>query len=586
MNLIFRYVREQLGRITLSMAVKLLGAVGELMIPYVLEYMIDWVVPRGQLHAVIWWGLVMAAIALAVRQANVFANRTAVAVSKDCTQRLRQDLFVRTIRLSGRQVDQFGLPSLISRMTSDSYHIQNFITSIQTVGIRAPITLIGGIFITLVMDPVLASILCVMTPVLICAVAVLSRFGIPLYDKVQQNLDTIVRIMRENITGIRVVKALSKADLEKRRFQDSNDRLTGSDLKAGAMMAVPGPAVQMCLNLGLILVILVGAHRVNSGASKPGVILAFLTYFNMILHRVMSLNRIFMMTSKATASAERIGQVLSAPDDQPVLPLTAERQSSTGAFLAFDHVSFTHSASAAPGTGGPFAEDAPAKCLDDIHFTLRRGETLGIIGATGSGKTTIIDLLMRFYDADEGAVYVDGRDVRTYDKAELRQKFGVAFQNDTIFAQTLGENISLFRALSQEAVQQAAQDAMAAEFIADKPGQYAYMADIRGANLSGGQKQRILIARALAARPDILILDDAASALDYQTDARLRQALRQNYGGVTAVIVAQRVSSIMGADKILVLEEGRMIGCGTHQELLESCPVYLDIFQTQMGALA
>lgn len=582
LRLILRYVREHLGQISLSMTAKLLGAVGELMIPYILEYIIDWVVPGGHLNAVICWGLAMIAIALAVRQANIFANRTAVAVSKDCTERLRQDLFVRTIRLSGKQTDQFGLPSLISRMTSDSYHIQNFITSIQTVGIRAPITLVGGIFITLTMDPALASILCIMTPLLIFAVVLLSRFGIPMYDTVQQNLDAIVRIMRENITGIRVVKALSKVDWEKRRFQEHNDRLTASDLRAGTMMAIPGPTVQACLNVGLILVILVGAQRVNSGASKPGVILAFLTYFNMILHRVMSLNRIFMMMSKASASAERIEQVLSAPEEQPVLPLTPERQSRTGAYLEFDHVSFTHSAGTTRGSSG---EERPAKCLDDIHFTLKRGETLGIIGATGAGKTTVINLLMRFYDADEGGVYIDGRDIRTYDKGELRHKFGVVFQNDMVFAQTLEENISLFRNLTQADIRRAAQDAMAAEFISDKPGQYAHMADIRGANLSGGQKQRILIARALAARPEILILDDATSALDYQTDAQLRQALRQNYGGVTTIIVAQRISSIMGADKILVLEEGRMIGCGTHQELLAHCPIYLDIFQTQMGAL-
>lgn len=585
-KLIFRYMREHLNRISLSMTAKLLGAAGELMIPYILEYIIDWVVPRGHLYAVVFWGLVMIVLALAVRQANIFANRTAVAVSKDCTQQLRQDLFIRTIRLSGSQADQFGLPSLISRMTSDSYHIQNFITSIQTVGIRAPITLVGGIFITLTMDPVLASILCVMTPILICAVILVSRFGIPMYDKVQRNLDAIVRIMRENITGIRVVKALSKSDWEKRRFQNCNDQLTGSDLKAGAVMALPGPTVRMCLNLGLVLVILVGAQRVNSGASKPGVILAFLTYFNMILHRVMSLNRIFMMTSKASASAERIEQVLSAPEDQPVLPLTPERTIPSGPFLVFDHVSFTHAASSAPTPRASFGGGQQAKCLDDIHFTLDRGKTLGIIGATGSGKTTIINLLMRFYDADEGGVYVDGRDVRTYDKGELRQKFGVVFQNDTIFTQSLAENISLFRHLTQEEIRRAAQDAMAAEFIADKPGQYAYMADIRGANLSGGQKQRILIARALAARPEILILDDATSALDYRTDAQLRQALRQNGSDLTTIIVAQRISSIMGADQILVLDAGRMIGCGTHQELLEHCPVYLDIFQSQMGALA
>ncbi len=585
MKLIVRCMREHLGRIGLSMTAKLLAAVGELMIPYVLEYMIDWIVPRNELRPVVLCGLGMAAIALAVRQINIFANQTAVSVSRDCTQRLRQDLFVRTTHLSGTQTDAFGLPSLISRMTSDSYNIQNFITSIQTVGIRAPITLVGGILITWTMDPVLASILCVMAPILICVVVLVSLRGIPLYDRVQRRLDTMVRVLRENITGVRVVKALSKTDWERRRFQDINDQLTDSDLKAGVVMAIPSPMVQMCLNLGLILVVLVGAHRVDSGAARPGVILAFLTYFNMILQRVMSLNRIFMLLSKASASADRIEQVLSTPDDQPVLPLTPERQTHSGAFLEFDHVSFTHASGVSSDASAHSEEKQRSKCLDNISFQLNRGETLGIIGATGAGKTTLLHLLMRFYDAEEGGIYVDGRDVRCYDKAELRQKFGVAFQNDIIFAETLEDNISLGRPLPREEIRRAAQDAMAAGFIQDKPEQYQFRADIKGANLSGGQKQRILIARALASRPEILILDDSASALDYQTDASLRQSLRQNYAGVTSVIVAQRVSSIMGATKILVLEDGRGIGLGTHQELLEHCPTYLDIYRSQMGAL-
>lgn len=586
MKYILRYMKDHVGWICLSTTAKMTAAMGELLIPYVLEHIIDHVVPGGRLRPVLLWGLAMIAIALAVRQTNVFANRTAVSVSRDCTQKLRQDLFVRTSRLSGSQTDAFGLPSLISRMTSDSYNVQNFITSIQTVGIRAPIMLVGGIIVTLTMDLVLASILCVMTPVLICVVIAVSLRGVPLYDQVQRKLDSMVRIMRENITGIRVVKALSKADYEKRRFRQVNDQLTHSDLKASIVMAIPGPAVQLCLNMGLILVVLVGARRVNAGAAKPGVILAFLTYFNMILNSVMSFNRIFMMLSKATASAQRIGEVLSAEEDQPVLPLTEERTSHSGACLEFDHVSFTHGAGAPEGAAASFAGGQRGKCLDDVSFQLGRGETLGIIGATGAGKTTIVNLLMRFYDVDEGCVYVDGQDVRTYEKEALRKKFGVAFQNDMIFAETLEKNITLGRELSEEDVRRAARDAMADAFIREKPEGYGHRADIKGANLSGGQKQRLLIARALAARPEVLILDDATSALDYQTDARLRRAIREGYAGVTSIIVAQRISSVMSATKILVLDEGRVIGCGTHEELLESCPAYLDIYQSQMGALA
>ncbi|MDE7053591.1 MAG: ABC transporter ATP-binding protein/permease [Oscillospiraceae bacterium] len=574
MKLIFQYMSRRIRRISLGMAVKILAAFLELLIPYVLEYIIDQLAPKGQAGPVIGWGLAMAGLAWAVRWGNIFANQSAVYVSQDCTREIRQDLFQRTVTLSGAQADQFGLPSLISRMTSDSYNVQNFITSSQTVGVRAPIMLVGGVCVALTMDLALASILCVLAPVMTAIVIFVSRKGIPLYDRVQREVDEMTRVMRENVTGARVVKALRKEPYEERRFQAVNGRLTRSDLTASAVMAIPAPAVQMFMNLGLILVVLVGAKRVDSGAAEPGVILAFLIYFNLILHSAMSFNRIFILLSKATASADRIAEVLAAPEDQPPLTLPEERREN-GAFLEFDHVSFTYA-----GT------QAAEKSLDGVSFRLNRGETLGIIGATGAGKSTVVRLLMRFYDAQEGAVYVDGQDVRTYEKKALREKFGAVFQNDVIFAESLKENITLGRPLTEEEVFRAAEDALAADFIAAKPGGYGYIAGIKGANLSGGQKQRLCIARALAARPEILILDDAASALDYRTDAKLRQALRERYEGVTAVIVAQRVSSVMGADKVLVLDEGRVIGCGTHRELLERCGVYRDIYQSQMGDLA
>ena len=574
MKLIFQYMSRRIRRISLGMAVKILAAFLELLIPYVLEYIIDQLAPKGQAGPVVGWGLAMAGLAWAVRWGNIFANQSAVYVSQDCTREIRQDLFQRTVTLSGAQADQFGLPSLISRMTSDSYNVQNFITSSQTVGVRAPIMLVGGVCVALTMDLALASILCVLAPVMTAIVIFVSRKGIPLYDRLQREVDEMTRVMRENVTGARVVKALRKEPYEERRFQAVNGRLTRSDLTASAVMAIPAPAVQMFMNLGLILVVLVGAKRVDSGAAEPGVILAFLIYFNLILHSAMSFNRIFILLSKATASADRIAEVLAAPEDQPPLTLPEERREN-GAFLEFDHVSFTYA-----GT------QAAEKSLDGVSFRLNRGETLGIIGATGAGKSTVVRLLMRFYDAQEGAVYVDGQDVRTYEKKALREKFGAVFQNDVIFAESLEENITLGRPLTEEEVFRAAEDALAADFIAAKPGGYGYIAGIKGANLSGGQKQRLCIARALAARPEILILDDAASALDYRTDAKLRQALRERYEGVTAVIVAQRVSSVMGADKVLVLDEGRVIGCGTHRELLERCGVYRDIYQSQMGDLA
>ena len=583
---IFHYMKAHWRAIFMVIAVKLLAALGELAIPYVLEHMIDRVVPQGKAAPVILWGLVMIVVALVARQSNIYSNSTSVTISRKCTEQMRHDLFQRSVNLSGAQVDAVTLPSLISRMTSDSYNVQNFIAHIQTIGIRAPIMLLGGIGITMTMDPALASILCIMAPILICVVVFVSRKGIPLYSKVQQRLDTLVRIMRENITGIRVVKALSKEDYEKRRFREANEGMTRDDLTAGIVMAIPGPFVTLCLNVGLVLVVVLGAHRVNSGETEPGVILAFLTYFHMILQSVMAINRIFMQTSKASASSRRIMEVIEMPDDQPALALTDDLKSDSGAFLEFDHVSFTHAAVADGASAEAFAGGERAKCLDDISFRLQRGQTLGLIGATGAGKTTIINLLMRFYEANEGNVYVDGRDVRTYDKGELRSRFGVVFQNDVIFAESLADNIALSRPISREDIERAATHAMAAPFIAEKPAAYDYMADIKGANLSGGQKQRLLIARALAAKPEILVLDDAASALDYRTDASLRRNLREHYDGTTTIIVAQRISSLLHSDLILVLDEGKVIGSGTHEELLNTCDVYQDVYRSQMGELA
>ena len=587
MKFIFSYLKKYSWTVVLVMVVKFLGTFGELMLPYILEHLIDKVVPERRMTPVIAWGIGMLVLAVLVRQLNVKANRMAVKVAKCSIYEIRRDLFWKSLNLSGKQFDEFGLPSLTSRMTSDSYNVQNFIQSIQAMGVRAPIMLFGGIIITLTMDPGLASILCIMAPVWIVLVVFVSFKGIPLYERVQRNVDDIVRIMRENITGIRVVKSLSKEDYEIRRFEGANATMARNDVKAGTVMAMPGPIMTLFLNCGLTIVVIVGARRVNAGAIEPGVILAFLTYFNMILMGVMGLNRIFMLMSKANASAKRIEAVVHAPEE--LVPIAAQESAVpvSDDYIIFDHVDFTYDVSEVEEVSEKFAGQTREKCLYDINFSMKKGGSLGIIGATGSGKTTIINLLMRFYDPNEGHVFVDGRDVRTYDKDELHRMFGVVFQNDVIFADTLYENIAFGREvsmdLSMEDIRRAAADARASEFIEDYEDTYEHKAVIHGANLSGGQRQRTLIARALAAKPQILVLDDSSSALDYKTDAGLRKAIRENYGDATTIIIAQRISSIMSLDKILVLDEGRCIGYGTHEELMRECPMYRDVFKTQMG---
>ena len=585
MRLIFRYLNRYRLSVIWVVAVKFVGTMTELMLPYILEHLIDEVVPLGHLFPVFAWGGLMAAAAAVTCVLNVVANRRAVVNAHNMAYDVRQELFTKTVNLSGAQFDAIGLPSLTSRMTSDSYNVQNCVRSMQTLCIRAPILLLGGVIVALAMDWRLALILLFMLPVLVAVCIGISRYGIPLFHRVQERLDDVMRIMRENITGIRVVKALTKEAYERRRFAAANDAMMDSDVRAGTAMAIPGPTMQLLLNTGLTLVVIIGAYRVNGGGIKSGVILAFLTYFNMILMGVMGVNRIFVMLSKASASADRIDEVLSMPDGQRVL---APQETATPAgdeFIRFEHVSF-HYGGTASDVREHFAGSEREKSLDDISFAVKRGESLGIIGSTGCGKTTILNLLMRFYDPQDGAVYVDGRDVRTYDKDELHRKFGVAFQSDMVFNDTLRRNIDFGRGLDAQDVRNAVEDAMAAEFIDALPDGLEHMADIKGANLSGGQKQRLLIARALAGNPEILIRDDSSSALDYKTDAAVRRAIAARHKDATVIMVAQRISSVQGMTRILVLDDGRLIGYGSHAELMESCPTYHAIYEAQMGALA
>ncbi len=630
MRYLWKYLEKYKWMILGGMGLKLAGTVVELLIPYVMEHLLDDVVPRKEVAQVLFWGVVMILLACMVRLLNVTANRRAVRVAQENILSIRRDLFHAALNLSGGQMDAVGLPSLISRMTSDTYNLQNFIRAVQTLGIRAPIMLLGGIGITLAMDTGLAMILCIMAPIMIALVVFISFKGIPLYDLVQRGMDDIVRIMRENITGIRVVKALSKEPFEMRRFGGANDTTSRRDIKASIIMALPGPTVTLFLNIGLTLVVLIGARRVNAGVTQPGVILAFLTYFNMILMGVMGLNRVFMMLSKANASAARVAAVAEMPEDLPRLPEAEGARTERDGYIVFDHVTFSYGAGeeagadrgdgsfwstrgtdssgrdqkepsprstrSARGTdssgrdqkepsprSAAFAGASRQQCLKDIDFAVPKGGSLGIIGATGSGKTTLVNLLMRFYDPGQGHVFVDGKDVRTWDRDELHRRFGVVFQNDAIFATTIRENVVFGRGVDEQGLQAALEDAMAADFVNGYEDGADHEAAIHGGNFSGGQKQRLLIARALAAKPDILILDDASSALDYRTDAELRKAIRAHHGDATLIVIAQRISSIMSLDDIIVLDEGEMIGHGTHEELLRDCPVYREIQQTQMG---
>ena len=566
MKHLMKYIGPYVGFIILTMFIKLLGAALELMIPYLMEIILDDMVPAGEKTMIFVYGGGMLLCALGCLGCNVQANRMSARSAGQITLRIRHDLFEKLENLSARQMDKLTVPSAESRLTSDTYNINQLLARMQRLGIRAPILLIGGIAMTLTMDATLALILIGMLPIIAVVVYLVTKYSVPLYTKQQSVLDSVVRTVQENITGIRVIKALSKTEYEKNRFNEVNTELSEVDQKAGRVTSVTNPTSTLVLNLGLTLVVIIGAYRVNNGTTEGGVIVAFLQYFTMILNAMLGVTRIFVMWSKGEASAKRVASVLAEEEDLTVL--APEEPNANAPHIEFKDVTFSYT-----GVGTN---------LENLSFTLEHGQTLGILGATGSGKSTLLNLLLRLYDPDKGQVLIDGRDVRTIPYDELRQKFGVVFQNDFVAEGTIGDNIRFFRDISDEAVAQAAEDAQA-KFIAQKEGGMDAQVVVRGNNLSGGQKQRLLIARALAADPEILILDDASSALDYRTDADLRASLRANHRHTTTVVVAQRISSLRHADLILVLSDGKVIGAGKHDQLLENCDEYRIIAQAQMG---
>lgn len=586
----------------IGFTVKFIGSIMDLCIPWVLAYVIDNVIPMKSLQKIYLWGGVMIICSFVAVAFNIIANRMASRVASDATQIIRHDLFAKTMYLSDKQTNLFTKASLISRLTTDTYNVNQMIGRIQRLGVRAPILLVGGIIFTMALDPVLASVLLLVMPVLAIVMIAVSRKGMPLYRRLQEAADKFVCLVREDIAGIRVIRALSKMDYEKDKFDRINTLVVTCERNAEQTMAILNPSMNMLLNLGLVGVILAGAYRVNAGTSEVGKILAFMTYFTIILNAMMSISRMFVIINKAVASGARIDQVLDCGEDmermcgidkeeesfdsgaqndkeketkkekerkqEKVWP-EWEEQGQRQKGIVFDHVTFSY--------------NKKEPNLKDISFSLKKGEMLGVIGATGSGKTTLAAVLMRLVDVDQGRILIDGMDIRSLERKELQKKFGVVFQNDTIFEDSIYENVRMGRKLSREEVIKALEYAQADEFTREKERSEGAMLDIKGANLSGGQKQRILIARALAARPDILVLDDSSSALDYRTDAKLRRQLKEHFRDTTTIMIAQRISSVMHADHILVLEDGEMIGYGTHEDLLERCQVYREISSSQTG---
>ena len=556
------YLKPYSGGLALGMTVKIVGSAAELVLPYILSYIIDELTPLKDSSRIYLMGGVMLFFALVALGGNIWANRLSAKVAGNMTHDIRYDLFKKTSYLKCRQVDEVTVSSLISRLTSDTYYVNQMVARTMRMGVRAPILLLGGLVFCFLLNVRLALVLLAVVPVVAVPMWLITRKSIPMYSAVQRRGDNMVRSVQEDITGIRVIKALSKTEYEDKKFECVAGDLASTEFKAQRIMSLTNPLTSLILNLGLVGVIVAGAYF----SSEPGDITGFLTYFTIVLNAMLGISKIFVIISRGAASSERIERVLELDERETV----EERPAGDDRYaIQFKNVSFSYNGK----------EDN----LYNISFALKRGQSLGIIGATGCGKSTIINLLMRFYDVNSGAVYVGGEDVRSVPADKLREKFGAVFQNDFLMAASVRENIDYGRNLTDEQIERAADCAQAREFIEGLSGGLDYDLAQKAGNLSGGQKQRLLIARALAGDPEIIVLDDSSSALDYATDSALRRSIAHEYASATKVIVAQRVSSVKNCDLIMVLDDGKIDGLGTHDELMASCAEYRSIAKTQMG---
>lgn len=568
MKTVLGYLRPYAGRAACGVLIKFSAAVLELILPLLLANVIDVLVPARDLPAIWRTGGLMLVLAFGAAAGNILANRMAARVSMEMTRDLRRDLYHQIQHLPCARADRYSASSLVSRLTNDTYNIHQMFDKIQRGGVRAPMLVLGGLTLTFLLEPVLALVQFCVSLLTFLTIFLVTRRGVPFYGEAQSAVDTVVRILRENAAGVRVIKALASQRREQDRFEQANRRDRAAEERAGRVMALTNPITDLLLNLGLTLVVLVGAVQVNAGAMPAGQIVAFLTYFAQIQSATLGIAKVFVRISKGVASARRIRQVLEEPPTQSLSGADARRPELLGM------------------EGATFSYHGVEPDLADVSFTLQKGQTLGILGPTGSGKTTLVSLLLRLYDADSGVVWVGGQDVRCQTPRAVQDRFGVAFQSQSLIAGTIYENIAFLRDLPRQDVEAAVDTAQAREFVSRLPQGLDTPLELRGANLSGGQRQRLLIARALAGRPEILVLDNADSALDYQTAARLWAALRRDFPRTTLVIISERVASVRDADCILVLEHGRIMASGRHQDLLVSAPRYRKMAELQMGGEA
>lgn len=557
---------------------KLLEAILELLLPTIVALIVNHGIGNRDTSYVMKMGGLMVLMSLLGFGSSLICQHYAARASQGFGTTLRNKLFKHVSTLSFAELDRFGTPSLINRITNDVNQMQIAVAMLIRLVIRAPFICIGAIIMAMLLDLRLSLVLIAAAPVFAVILYLIITKSAPLYRLYQKKLDKVALVLSENLSGVRVIRAFAKRQAEKARFRDASDDITATAIRVGRVSALLSPVTTLVVNAAIIAVLWVGGIHIDAGTLSSGEIIAFINYATQILLALIVVSNLIILFTKAASSAARINEVLdtTASVTNPGHPLNmtqnsqAQPEPETPA-IVFDHVTFGYNA-----TGDP--------ALKDISVSIQRGETVGIIGGTGSGKSTFVNLIPRFYDVMSGEIRVDGVNVKDYDLSQLRSKIGVVPQKALLFSGTIADNIRMgAEHASEDQVKRAAAVAQADEFIAKLPDGYGTLVSRGGVNLSGGQKQRLTIARAVAANPEILILDDASSALDFATDAALRRSLREYSLGMTVLLVSQRVSSIKQADHIIVLEDGRIAGIGTHEQLRQECEAYREICASQLS---
>ena len=569
MKKLFKYLKPYMLPTLLAPLFMLLEVAMDLMQPALMSRVIDVGVANADKAYIVRTCLLMFVCALLGVTGGLgnmyFSTRAGYGFARD----LRSDLYRRIQSFSFSDIDRFKTGSLVTRTTNDVTQIQNAFTTCIRMLVRAPFLCIGGVVMVLVLNAKLSLVVLAAIPFLTAMIVFLLKRGRPLFTSMQEKLDRVNTVMQENLSGIRVVKAFARADHEKAKFKVANDDLCDSTMRAMMMMSMAFPLINLIMNATMILMYAFGGSMVFHGELTPGEIMAFSNYIMQILMSLTMSSFMLMFLSRAGVSIRRVLEVLNTQSD--IVDGPDADAAVTRGEVAFDHVSFAY-----PGQSG--------NVLSDITFTARAGETVAILGSTGSGKSTLISLIPRLYDASAGSVKIDGRDVRAYHLNTLRGAIGVALQESVLFTGTIEENLRWGdENASPEEIRHVAAIAQADPFVEKLADGYQTELGQRGVNLSGGQKQRLCIARALAKRPRILILDDSTSAVDLATEAEIQKGLRGAFGDMTVFIIAQRISSVMDADRILVMENGRVIDSGKHEELKKRCEVYREIVVSQLG---